>query len=282
MPHLVEENLVVDGHRIAHGRHGEGEPVVLIHGTPSSSHIWRNVVSELVAGQYCVHLFDLLGFGASEHPNDQAVDTSVSAQVPILEAMLAHWGLEQSHIVAHDIGGAIAQRFGIFNPDKVRSLTLIDTVSFDSWPSKRTNEQMKAGLDNLIKKPDAEHRAHFRDWLLSTVHDKDRFKAGSLDYFVELISGPVGQASFFQHQVRHYDHKHTSELDGRLAELGNLPVQILWGAEDIWQVVDWAHRLHAAIPGSALHILPDCGHFAPEDSPKAIASLILSFTRNLK
>ncbi len=192
MGDLVKENSLITGHRIAHGRHGEGEPIVLIHGTPSSSHIWRNVVPELVDAKYRVHLFDLLGFGASERPQKLAVDTSVSAQVVILKAMLSHWGLEQSHIVAHDIGGAIAQRFCIFNSGKARSLTLIDTVSFDSWPSKRTNEQMKAGLDSLIKKPEAEHRAHFRDWLLSTVHDKDRFQAGSLEYFVEQISGPVG------------------------------------------------------------------------------------------
>jgi len=281
MPHLVLEDFLINGYRIAHGRHGAGEAVVLIHGTPSSSHIWRNVVPQLVDMGYCVHLFDLLGFGASERPQDLAVDTSVSAQVAILDAMLSHWGLDQPHIVAHDIGGAIAQRFCIFNPGKAGSLTLIDTVSFDSWPSKRTNEQMKAGLDSLIKKPDAEHRAHFRDWLLSTVHDKDRFQAGSLKYFVELISGPVGQASFFQHQVRHYDHKHTSQMDGRLAELGNLPVQILWGEKDIWQVVDWAHKLHAAIPGSNLHFLPDCGHFAMEDKPEEIAALILNFLNTL-
>lgn len=277
MRDLVRENILVNGHRIAHGSHGKGEPVVLIHGTPSSSYIWRNVVPDLVAAGYKVHLFDLLGFGVSERPWDQSVDTSVSGQVPILQALLSHWGLDRPHIVAHDIGGAVAQRFCVFNPHKARSLTLIDTVSFDSWPSKRTNEQMKAGLDALIKKPDAEHRAYFRDWILSTVHDKDRIRAGSLDAFVDLISGPVGQGSFFQHQVSHYDPKHTAELDDRLAELGNLPVQILWGETDAWQVVDWAHKLHAAIPGSTLHILPECGHFAMEDKPAEISNLVKDF-----
>ncbi|MHA1600956.1 MAG: alpha/beta fold hydrolase [Alphaproteobacteria bacterium] len=277
MRDLIREDILIGGHRIAHGRHGDGEPVVLLHGTPSSSYIWRNVVPDLVAAGYKVHLFDLLGFGASERPWDEAVDTSVSGQVPILESLLLHWGLDQPHIVAHDIGGAIAQRFCVFNPNKVRSLTLIDTVSFDSWPSKRTLEQMKAGLDVLIKKPDTEHRAHFRDWILSTVHDKERIRAGSLETFVNLISGPVGQGSFFQHQVSHYDPKHTSELNDRLNELGNLPVQILWGENDGWQVVDWARKLHSAIPGSTLHILPECGHFAMEDKPEEIGRLLREF-----
>lgn len=277
MSNLVTENIVIDGHRIAHGAYGSGDPVVLIHGTPSSSYIWRNVLPELVDAGHHVFVFDLLGFGLSERPWDPAVDTSVSGQVPILKGLMAHWGSSAAHIVAHDIGGAVAQRFAIFHPEKIRSLTMIDTVSFDSWPSKRTNEQMKAGLDALVRKPDDEHRAHFADWILSTVEDKDRIQDSSLETFVNYISGPVGQGSFFQHQVAHYDHRHTSELTDRLTELSELPVQIIWGENDTWQVVDWAHRLHAAIPGSSLHVLPQCGHFAMEDKPREIAALVNTF-----
>ena len=57
-----------------------------------------------------------------------------------------------------------------------------------------------------------------------------------------------------------------------------MPVQIVWGEEDVWQVVGWAHRLHAAIPSSALHVLPGCGHFAMEDRPEAVADLVIEFT----
>ncbi len=249
MSELVPKNTVIRGYRIAHGVHGSGEPVVMIHGTPSSSCIWRNVVPRLVHAGHEVHLFDLLGYGLSERPWSVAADTSVSGQVPILAALLEHWGLGRAHLVAHDIGGAVAQRHCLFDPGSVKSLTLIDTVSFDSWPSERTRQQMQAGLEALIEKPNEAHRAHFRDWILSAVHDEDRIRAESLEIYLDYISGPVGQGSFFQHQVSHYDHRHTSELTDRLAELGRLPVQILWGENDAWQVVEWAHKLHAAIPG---------------------------------
>ncbi len=136
---------------------------------------------------------------------------------------------------------------------------------------------MKVGLEALIKRPDAEHRAHFREWLLSTVEQKEKFVSGSLETFVDFISGPIGQASLFQHQVAHYDHRHTSEISDRLAELSAMPVQIIWGENDAWQVVDWAHKLHATIPGSVLHVLPDCGHFAMEDQPERISDLVTSF-----
>ncbi len=275
MNNLVPDNHIIDGHRIAHGVHGDGEPVILIHGTPFYSAIWRRVVPTLVAAGLRVHVYDLLGFGHSERPRDAAVDTSVSAQLPLLLELMRHWGLESSHVVGHDIGGGVAQQLGIYHRTRVRSLGLIDCVSFDSWPSRRTREQLAAGLETLISASDSEHRRHFSDWILSAAYDEEQLRCGPLALYLDMISGPVGQASLFQHQVRHYDPVHTSKLSGRLHELGELPLQLIWGADDRWQVVDWARRLHQAIPGSSLHILERCGHLAPEDQPQRLAGLIV-------
>lgn len=282
MTTLTPDNALIDGYRIANGVHGDGIPLVLIHGTPSFSYVWRNVIPRLVDSRLRVHVFDLLGYGHSERPVDPAVDTSAAGQTEVLRRLLDHWGLEDMHIVAHDLGGAVAQRFTLDHPGRVRTLTLIDTVSFDSWPSPRTREQMKAGLENLIKAPDVQHRAHFRDWIRTTVADPDNMAEEALAAYVEMISGPVGQASFFQHQVAHYDSRYTRELTERLAELDNRPVQLIWGADDRWQVVDWAYRLHASIPGSQLHVLEQCGHFAMEDRPDAIARLVADFTNEAR
>lgn len=277
MHHLVNDHALINNTRIAHGVHGEGETVVLIHGTPSSSYIWRNVVPPLVEAGNKVHVYDLLGFGLSERPWDPGIDTSVTGQVPILEGLLEHWTVRDFHLVAHDIGGGIAMQFATGSPDRLRSLTLIDTVSFDSWPSRRTREQMQAGLETLIAAPDADHRRHFREWLLSSVFDKQRFEKTSLDVFLDFISGPVGQVSYFAHQVAHYDPKHTNDLPGLVDALAILPVQVIWGADDAWQVVDWAHNLKEVITGAELHVLENCGHFAMEDQPEKISSMLINF-----
>lgn len=279
MTHLVDQHVIINNNRIAHGVYGEGEPVVLIHGTPSSSYIWRKILPSLVEAGHKVHVFDLLGFGRSERPCNPATDTSVTAQVPILEGLLDIWGLDELHVIAHDIGGGIAQRFGIQSPWRVRTLTMIDVVSFDSWPSKRTHEQMQAGLEQLIKASDAKHREHFREWLLSAVQNKQRLADTSMETYLDFICGPVGQASFFQHQVMHYDPKHTNEVAPRYTKLGERPVQLIWGADDAWQIVAWAHRLNEAIPGSELHILDDCGHFSLEDQPEKISALLVDFLK---
>ena len=276
MNKLVNHNVIIDGHRIAYGIHGEGLPVVLIHGTPFFSHVWRKVLPALVESGFQVHLYDLLGFGYSERPRDPDADTSVSAQLPLLLGLLDHWGLDHCHFVAHDIGGGIAQQLGIYHPGRIDTLTLIDSVSFDSWPSERTRRQMQAGLDDLIDAPDSVHRQHFREWLLSAVYDEENLRSDALETYLDMISGPVGQGSLFQHQVRHYDPVHTDKLTPRLQELGHLPVQIVWGANDNWQVTDWARRLGAAIPGSSLRILDHCGHLVMEDQPLLAAELIIS------
>lgn len=277
MEHLVDRNAIIENHRIAYGVYGTGEPVVLMHGTPSSSYIWRNVVPSIVTAGYRAHVFDLLGYGLSERPWDPTVDTSITGNVAVLEGLVDLWELSTFHLVAHDIGGGIAQRFAVESPQRLRSLTLIDVVSFDSYPSPRTQQQMAEGLEALMKKPDKEHREHFKAWLLSTHSDPKNFNPKALDYYLNLISGPIGQPSLIQHQLRHYDPKHTMEISDRLHELASVPVQLIWGADDAWQVLSWAQKLHDAIPGSALHIIENCGHFSPEECPSEVSTALLDF-----
>ena len=277
---LVPDDLLVRGQRIAVGVHGcragsGNADVVLIHGTPSSSLIWRNVASVLVYAGHRVVALDLLGYGASERPHLASVDTSVSAQVPIILGVMEALETGSAHVVAHDIGGGIAQRLGILHPEWVRSIALLDVCSFESWPSRRTREQMQAGLEELIRAPAKKHREQFEDWLLSAVEDKKAMRDGPLKHFLDLISGPVGQASFFQHQVAHYDPRHTKDIAHRLHELGRVPVSVIWGAQDAWQEPYWAERLHAAIPGSCLTLVEGAGHFIMEDKPKEVSQLLL-------
>lgn len=140
MTHVVDRHALIGGHRIAYGVYGAGEPVV-VHGTPSSSYIWRDIVPRLVDAGYRAHVFDLLGYGLSERPRDPAVDTSITGNEAILNDLLEEWGLDTFHLVAHDIGGGVAQRFGVHGAERLRTLTMIDVVSLDSYPSERTRKQ---------------------------------------------------------------------------------------------------------------------------------------------
>lgn len=277
MEPIVSENVMINGCRISYGIHGTGHPVVLLHGALSSSLIWRNVLPHLTENGYMVHVYDLLGYGLSERPSNPSIDTSTSAQVPILEALLSHWGLETFHLVAHSIGGVIAQRFGVFYPRRLRSLILIDALSFDSFHFQGTKEEMEKKAEQMIKAKDDDHRAHFRTWLLSAVYNKQKFEESSLETFLDYISGPIGQGSLVQHQLRHHVPKHAMEIADRLHKLMSVPVKIVWGEHDAWQTVEWADKLNEAIPASYLEFIVGCGHFAPEDQPEPVADSLIEF-----
>ncbi len=68
-------------------------------------------------------------------------------------------------------------------------------------------------------------------------------------------------------------------MNDDLATMTAFPVHIIWGSDDEWQALEWAHKLHAAVPGSTLTVIDDAGHFCMEDRPDAVASAILEGLR---
>src|SRR5437899_85021 len=121
----------VDGLDIAFRRAGAGQPVVLLHGIPTSSRLWDFVGAEL-AGDFDVIAPDFVGFGESDKPLDR--DVSVSAQADLLPGLLDALDIERAAIVGHDIGGAVAQIFAVRQAPRLARLGLVDSVCFDSWP----------------------------------------------------------------------------------------------------------------------------------------------------
>src|SRR6516165_1755973 len=89
-------------HRLGHGR-----SVVLIHGIPTSSYLWRNVIPPLIQNGLEVIAIDLLGYGYSDKPIE--ADLGVAAQAERVAAVLRRLSWAGGTIVGHDIGGGVAQ-----------------------------------------------------------------------------------------------------------------------------------------------------------------------------
>lgn len=137
-----------DGVTLAVQNEGEGLPVVLLHGFPDSSHVWRNQAPALVAAGLHVVAPDLRGFGESEKPegvDEYAVRRSAADVVAVLDAL----EIERAHIVGHDWGAAVAWLTATFVPERVDRLVAL-SVGHPNTLRERTIEQREKGWYQLF------------------------------------------------------------------------------------------------------------------------------------
>jgi len=264
--HLDRTHMFQD-QQIAWGTLGKGHPIVLVHGTPFSSQVWRRIAPWL-ARRRTVYFFDLLGYGFSEKHEGQ--DVSLGVQNLALAEMLQHWALSRPEIVAHDFGGATVLRGYYLQGLRYSRLTLIDPVALSPWGSPfvqhvRRHEAAFTGL------PDYAHEA-----LLQAYLQGASFRGLSdevLDIYARPWRGAVGQAAFYR-QIAQMDRKYTDEIEALYREL-DCPTQILWGEEDRWIPITTGEKLATLLTSGRLLRIPGAGHLVQDDAPEAIIAAVL-------
>lgn len=248
---------------------GGGSPVVLIHGTPSWSYLWRKVAGDL-AGQHTVYVYDLLGYGTSEKREHQ--DVSIAAQTKVLAELLDLWGLEQPCVAGHDFGGTIALRLLLLAGRRFRRLALCDPVAIVPWITP-FSRHVKAHLEAFQTVPGHIHRqmiaAHIRTAVMREMSDDQ------LEPYLRPWLGTAGQAAYYR-QVAQFDERYTREIEPRYGEI-QTPTLLLWGAQDGWLDPQSGHELARLIPGARLSLIASAGHFLPEDQPDAVAAQLAAF-----
>jgi len=248
---------------------GEGPPVVLVHGTPSRSYIWRNVVPAL-AGRHAVYVFDLLGFGESE--KHEGMDTSIPAQSLALAGLIDRWGLEKPAIAGHDIGGAIVLRSHLLEKVPFDRIALVDAVVLRPWITPTTRHKQSypdayRTMPNHIFEQTV--IAHFR-----TATARPMAEA-TFDAVFGQWRGEDGQARYMRNLAR-FDERYTAEFERLLGSM-RTPVRIIWGERDAWLDSTFARRLHELLPDSDLKLIPEAGHFVMEDAPEEVARELSDF-----
>ena len=155
----LRQEFGYQGQSIAYDVLGEGDPLVLVHGTPSSSYVWRRIAREL-ARNHRVYLYDLLGYGQSEKRNGQ--DVSLGVQNDVFAALIDHCNLAKPSVIAHDFGGATVLRAHLLNGCDYNKLLLFDAVAVRPWGSPfvqhvRHHEEAFAGIPDYLQRAVLEH-----------------------------------------------------------------------------------------------------------------------------
>jgi pimeloyl-ACP methyl ester carboxylesterase len=214
----LQRRARVAGGEVAFDVFGDGPPVVLVHGTPSRSYIWRGVVPVL-SERHAVYVFDLLGFGESE--KREGMDISIPAQSRVLAELIELWGLEAPAIAGHDIGGAIVLRAHLLGDVLFESIALIDAVVLKPWITPPTRH-MQAHLEAYRTMPNHIFEqaviAHLRTATARPMEE------ATFDAVFGQWRGEEGQVRYLDNLAQ-FDEGYTAEFEPRLGSM-QTPVRI--------------------------------------------------------
>lgn len=257
----------VAGLRIRYVRHGQGPPVVLLHGIASSIFTWRDVLPAL-ARDHDVLAIDLPGFGGSDTPAEPSVDILRAAVVGLMERL----SIQRASIVGNSLGGATAAVVAARHPERVERLVLIDAAGFRLTPESRpwllrASAGTLGGLVARLPRPRLVLalglRQVFHDDSLVTRERLDEYEApflrpGAVAGLRALLNAPAPPATEFEAMLRGL----------------RVPTLVIWGAEDRWIPVADADRFVAAIRGARKVVLPRCGHMPQEERSAEVLALL--------
>ena len=264
------EFVDVEGARLyyyAAGTRGVGEPVVFLHGFPTSGHLWGDVIPQMSSGHRLV-VVDLLGYGRSDSPGGRPL--TLRAHAGRVVALLDALGIRSACVVGHELGGGVAQSIALDWPSRVSRLALIDSVALDGWPTH--DVRFARALLPLLRLLPA-------TWLLPIF--RAELVRGYLDGMRAIHSIAKYQRAFASDDGCRVLLAHLSALDAREAlalgaRLGEIaiPTAVIWGSHDPFLRMSLGTRLARSIPGATLDILSCARHFTPEEEPRDIAAVL--------
>lgn len=275
--------MTVGDARVAYYEEGEGPPLLLIHGCPFSSFIWRKVIGELSTHCRCLAP-DLLGLGDTETAPD--ADWSLPAQAAMVVGLLDGLDIERAHMVGHDHGGAVAQLLAAEHPERIDRLVISNAEAYDNWPSAA--ERPFLTLVRLPLLGDAALWLWSRRWAvrLSLIEGKAVHNPKVLT--TELLNGYIRanmsdrhrrakSKRFLAGQSDPANNRVTLDLLDGLRRFDH-PTLLVWAAEDPHFGPKWGERLLHDIPGAVrLELLPETGHLLMEERPERFAALVDQF-----
>ena len=121
--------VTIDGYKIRYVEEGQGEPILFIHGNPTSSYLWRNILPTVAnATRKRGIALDLLGFGKSDKPN---IEYALKLHNHIVERFIEKLGLDNLTLVLHDWGGPLGMYYAVHHPEKIKGIALMETFMWD-------------------------------------------------------------------------------------------------------------------------------------------------------
>jgi pimeloyl-ACP methyl ester carboxylesterase len=247
----------------AAGTRGGGDPVVLLHGFPTSSRLWHSVARDFRPGHRLV-IVDLPGYGRSDAPTPAR--TSLGAHAAAVRALLDDLGIARAVVAGHGLGGGVAQAFAIQWPTRVSALALISSAGFGVAPHGMARVARALGpLARLL--PPALLASLVHGSMRRGFEDPERSRL-TLDTCRRHFTTPTGRDALAAH-LRTLGAGDTRSWSRRLGEI-QAPTAVIWGEDDPFYPIGLGQRIAAAIPDATFEIIRGAAHFVPEDQPEQL------------
>ena len=255
---------------VSAGPNGRTDAAVFIHGNPGSGEEFAPLVAAVGAFGYALAP-DMPGYGRADKPGD--FDYTVDGYARQLNALLDGMGVARAHLVLHDFGGPWGLAWAAGSPERVSSVTLINTGVL---------------LD---------YRWHYLARIWRTPVAGELFMATTTRPAMRLLlrhGNPRGMPEpFFDRMWRHFDpatrrgvlrlYRATSDPAGlslawhTALRAHGIPALVVWGARDPYLPVDLAYRQRETFPEADVVVLEDSGHWPHADHPHAVADAVVPF-----
>ncbi len=260
-------------HYIDEGPDGGGQPLLLLHGNPDWSFLYREIVKELREQFRCIAP-DYPGFGLSVHPEEYGYTPAEHARV--IAELVDHLELDEMVVMGQDWGGPIGMDVASRGPDRVHGLVMGNTWF---WPSE---DRMSTVFSKTLGSPPMQYLIKQRNFFVKVLM-KQTLQAKLSDkefaHYTDVVPTPESREGIAVFPKEILDaHDWLRELEERVDKtLGAKPVVLVFGRKDpALGREDVIARWRDQFPGATLVELPDAGHYLQEDAPGDIVAAIRS------
>ncbi len=278
--------LEINGLRYHYLDEGRGEPAVMVHGNPTWSFYFRNLIQGL-SPDYRVIAPDHMGCGLSDKPDEDRYDFRLSSRIDDLEFLLDRLGLTRPvTLILHDWGGAIGLGYALRHPDHISRIILMNTAAFFPPNGKKLPFRLQilkrfralariAVLGgNLFSRAAlvmAPRKALGRDVKkgLCAPYDSWNNRLATLKFVEDIPLAPSDPS-----------YSLLAWMDRNLHRLSPVPMLILWGMHDFVFDTDYLAEWQRRFPQARIHRYPEAGHYLLEDEPERICRDILNFLKS--
>jgi cis-3-alkyl-4-acyloxetan-2-one decarboxylase len=277
--------ITIQGHRYHYLDEGQGPVLLMVHGNPTWSFYWRDLVKAF-RGHYRVIVPDHIGCGLSDKPSAREYSYRLAQRIDDLGCLVRELDLRDVTLVAHDWGGAIGLGAAVAAPDRFARLVLMNTAGFrsDRCPWRIRLAHVPVLSQVAVQGLNLFARSALRMAMAKHERMTPAVRAGLLAPYHSWRTR-VGVYRFVQDipmNARHPSYAALLQIENGLAQFRDRPICLIWGMQDWCFPPEFLDRFIEFFPEAEVHRFEDAGHYVIEDAHERIVPIVETFLESRK